>query len=235
MHFFDFHHSRGLDCYRAHFLAAKNCSHAIPIEATPSYFDHPLVLARAVRDLPDARFVLLLRNPVLRAYSHYWHERRFGRISASFSQALQREMENIARERSSGFAAPWDFRRFLRRSMYAVNLRRWLAAVSRDRLLVLRSEDLQRTPMASLKLSAILQDSLGGLGLRSLRVMSATTRKTFLQARGCACGNFSRRMAARSKPCLANASYGFDCVAFAAKRRQRRASPMFRESGNADP
>ena len=150
VHFFDFNYHRGLNWYKAHFLVPKKQLINVPVEATPSYFDHPLVPARAARDLSDARFIVLLRDPVARAYSHYWHERRYGRITLPFSQALNQEIDRIQRERQSGIDVPWDFRRFLRRSIYSPSLRRWMAAVPRERLLVLRSEDLQNDALGQL-------------------------------------------------------------------------------------
>ena len=44
----------------------------------------------------------------------------------------------MQREGQSGIDVPWDFRRFLRCSIYSPSLRHWMAAVPRERLLVLR-------------------------------------------------------------------------------------------------
>ena len=47
-------------------------------EATPYYLYRPMVRERMLQVLPKARIVVILRNPVDRAYSHYWHDlRRF--------------------------------------------------------------------------------------------------------------------------------------------------------------
>ena len=70
VHFFDSHYGRGLEWYKNRFPAAED---TIYIEATPNYLYHSKVPARAKECLPDTRFIILLRNPVDRAWSHYWH------------------------------------------------------------------------------------------------------------------------------------------------------------------
>ena len=52
--------------------------HAQIGEATPVYLDDPVARERLIQTLPDAKIVIILRNPVDRAYSHYWHKRRLG-------------------------------------------------------------------------------------------------------------------------------------------------------------
>jgi hypothetical protein len=45
-------------------------------------------LRRIAREHPHTRFIVLLRNPVERAYSHYWHLVRTGRARFSFEKEL---------------------------------------------------------------------------------------------------------------------------------------------------
>lgn len=51
---------------------------------------------RLARILPRARCILLLRDPVKRAWSHYWHEVGKGRETLSFPQALEAEEDRLA-------------------------------------------------------------------------------------------------------------------------------------------
>ena len=79
-HYFYWHYDRGLDWYRGHFpsVAARHAAQRrlgrrmITGESSPYYLFDPRVPARVARDLPEARFIVLLRDPVKRAYSHYW-------------------------------------------------------------------------------------------------------------------------------------------------------------------
>src|ERR671919_2133494 len=73
IHFFDRFHDRGLDWYRERFAKARG--QGAVGESTPEYMYLPHARERIVRDLPGVQLIAILRNPVERAYSHYWHNR----------------------------------------------------------------------------------------------------------------------------------------------------------------
>lgn len=50
---------------------------------------------------PDAKIIIMLRNPVDRAYSQYWHHVRLGWVEASFEEELEAEEARL-REGWSG-------------------------------------------------------------------------------------------------------------------------------------
>jgi len=91
IHFFDRHWDRGLDWYEAHFSGRRR-RHVHAGESTPTYMYRATSRQRMVETLPDARLVVILRDPVARAYSHYWHSRRLGTDSSpTFEGALELE------------------------------------------------------------------------------------------------------------------------------------------------
>ncbi|MEY2567258.1 MAG: hypothetical protein QOE35_1787 [Actinomycetota bacterium] len=93
--FFDRHHERGLDWYRSHFAGAGQ--HPLVGEATQTYlYDHD-AMQRMAAAVPDARLVAILRDPVDRAYSHYWLNKARDREPLSFEDALAAEPERLAR------------------------------------------------------------------------------------------------------------------------------------------
>jgi hypothetical protein len=147
--YFTLHHARGEAWYRAHFptrraLAARR---AVCGEATPYYLFHPLAPERAHRLLPEARLLVVLREPVARAWSHYQHSRARGRETLAFGAALEREAERLAAETGQPGFAHQHFSYFAR-GVYAEQLRRWLALYPRERLLVLRFDELEVEPDA---------------------------------------------------------------------------------------
>jgi len=80
IHYFDRHYDKGLRWYRRHFpLRARLSSERLSGEASPYYLFHPHAPRRIAETLPDARILMLLRNPANRAISHYFHEARVGR------------------------------------------------------------------------------------------------------------------------------------------------------------
>lgn len=93
LHFFDRHFQRGLDWYVAQFPAGRKITDVG--EATPLYMYDPVARRRLARTLPHARIIVTLRDPVKRAYSHYWHARRYGKENLSFEAALAAEPERI--------------------------------------------------------------------------------------------------------------------------------------------
>ena len=96
VHYFDDNYRRGERWYRAHFGRAGGPG--INLDSSPYYLFHPLAAQRAHQLLPDARLIVMLRDPVRRAYSHYWHERDKRRESLSFADALDAEPLRIARD-----------------------------------------------------------------------------------------------------------------------------------------
>lgn len=76
IHYFDVHFEKGPEWYKRKFSGAKK-EHAVG-EATQSYMYLDYVPPRIASLLPDARLIAILRNPVDRAYSHYWFHRALG-------------------------------------------------------------------------------------------------------------------------------------------------------------
>ena len=143
--YFSRYYSHGDRWFRAHFpLRARSCQ---TFEATPDYLLHPLAPARAKSDVPDARFVVILREPVARAFSHYQHEVRLGFERLSFERALELEQERIMpdldRLQEDPLYPPRHlyFFSYVTRGLYAQQLARWFNQFPRERFLVIFSEN----------------------------------------------------------------------------------------------
>jgi Sulfotransferase domain len=123
-------------------------------ELSPDYLLDPRVPERVHRFDPTLRLVVLLRDPVERAYSHYDHERRLGREPLSFQEALEQEGERLEPE----FERMWNEPAYsspavrnysyLARGRYAEQLERWLAVFPREQLLILESRRLREQTAA---------------------------------------------------------------------------------------
>ena len=147
---------KGERWYRAHFPSrarhrlamARSGRPLLTFEATPSYLSHPHTAERVARTVPNAKLIALVRDPVERAWSQYQHEHRAGREQLSFEDAIAAETERLAPELQRMAADPHyvskPFHRFsyVTRGHYAEQLEHWLRHFDRDRLLILRSEDL---------------------------------------------------------------------------------------------
>lgn len=152
---------RGERWYRAHFpsrpaLAMHRRRHGrdpLAFEATPYYLFHPHAPARAAACIPEARLVVLLRDPVERAYSHHQHEVRRGNEDLPFDEAVEREEERLAPElarlRADPFYDSGALRSYsyLARGRYAEQLERWFEHFPPERTYLIRSEDLYAEPV----------------------------------------------------------------------------------------
>lgn len=148
VHFFDYRYDKGLPWYQAMFPFRKMLPEgAVTGEATPFYMYHPLVPPRVAESLPDARFIVLLRNPIDRALSHYYHNVRRGREKRPIEQAFAEEEAMIADEKrrlaDGEIFKPYNYRHFsyTERGLYAEQLERWFACYPRDSFFVRTSEN----------------------------------------------------------------------------------------------
>lgn len=75
--------------------------------------------ARLAAYLPDARFVVILRNPVTRAWSHYWNEIGKGREKLSFKKAIAAEAERSQKSAYARLHLSYTARGFYKDSLEA--------------------------------------------------------------------------------------------------------------------
>jgi hypothetical protein len=137
LHFFDEHFDKGLDWYREQFAGAGDAK-AVG-EKCPSYMARPRALERLKAAIPSPKLIAVLRDPVNRAYSHYWHQRRLGAEPLSFEEALEAEPDRV-RGHGEG-EVPFDY---VERGRYLRQLERVAEMFGRDRLKVFLFEDQKR-------------------------------------------------------------------------------------------
>jgi hypothetical protein len=71
VNYFDINYHRGVEWYDDHF---SECNGEEVIgEATPSYLIDEKAAERVSEDIPGVKLIFCLRNPVDRAFSHWWH------------------------------------------------------------------------------------------------------------------------------------------------------------------
>ena len=146
VHFFDNAFGRGERWYRERFPDPKPGQ--VTIEASPYYLFHPLVPERAAGLVPSAKLIVLLREPVSRAFSHYQHEVESGRETLSFEDAVARESERLgdSAERLARGETERSFEHqnfsYVSRGFYAEQIERWLKQYPRSAMLILKAEDM---------------------------------------------------------------------------------------------
>jgi hypothetical protein len=125
-------------------------------EATPYYLFHPQVAKRVKRSLPEVKLIILLRDPVDRAYSHYNHEVAMGVEKLSFEKALQAESARLDGEHErllqESHYKSFNHQHFsyLARGLYAEQLTIWREEFSQEQVHVICSEDFFRDAARSM-------------------------------------------------------------------------------------
>ncbi|MFH2127241.1 MAG: sulfotransferase domain-containing protein [Pseudomonadota bacterium] len=136
--FHDNHYRRGVEYYQSVFGEASPSALAVG-EASPGYICKPGVAQRIYELLPSVKLVAVLRNPVDRAYSQYWDNRRFLAEPLSFEQAIDVALTPEYRHGERGYFS---------RGVYINQIESYLELFEREQMLVLIFEDLKQDPEA---------------------------------------------------------------------------------------
>jgi hypothetical protein len=134
--FFDRYYYKGINWYRKCFPATNNGE--ITGEGTPMYMYRAMALYRIYKHLPDAKFVVLLRNPIDRLFSNYQHYYKY----------------------VSGWANKYtDFEAYLNKctdpdyfmidkGIYFQSLQRWFQFFPKEQFYIDTSENLRNNPQS---------------------------------------------------------------------------------------
>jgi hypothetical protein len=117
---------------------------ALRLESTPFYLYMPAARRRIAEELPEAKLIIIVRDPIDRAYSNWMHLWVDGLEPISdFVEAWHAEDQRIA----AGWAPFWHYRRLGR---YGEQLADLFALVEREQVLVLRYWQLVSHPEETL-------------------------------------------------------------------------------------
>jgi len=156
--YFDVHYARGPRWYRAHYpltwVARRRAGReAVAFESSGYYLFHPLAPSRIARDLPGVRIVVMVREPVERAFSAHRHELVRGFETEPFERAVELEEQRLAGEAERIIAEPayrsWEHRHhaYLARSRYSEQIARYLDALGEDRVYIVDADRFFETPL----------------------------------------------------------------------------------------
>jgi hypothetical protein len=116
-------------------------------EATPVTSFWPPALARVQRYNPAARIVMILRDPVRRAWSHWCMEKSRGLETLNFSEAIRQGRSRLA----AGFpGSEMRVYSYVERGLYLGQVQRVLSLFPAEQVLFLEFETLFRRPQDAL-------------------------------------------------------------------------------------
>jgi len=122
--FFNSYYEQGLDWYQDHFPDYPKC---VTGEAS-GYLKFPDAIERIYRTVPQVKLIVILRNPVDRAYSHYHMHLRKKKISIPFEKAIQ--------------STPG----YLNQGKYAWKLWKWMEYFPQKQFHIMQTEALYNAP-----------------------------------------------------------------------------------------
>ncbi|HEC87735.1 MAG TPA: sulfotransferase [Thermoplasmata archaeon] len=145
IHFFDDeeNYRKGIEWYEKFFDDCKG-ERAIG-EKTPEYLYDERVSERIYKVLPNVKLIFVLRNPVDRAYSHYWHNVRSGLETLSFEKAIEKEEE---RTKNPEFKKIYSYKD---RGKYILQIKRYANFFPKSNMLFVLAEDLKEDRKNTLK------------------------------------------------------------------------------------
>ena len=141
-HFFDIpgNYHNGIEWYKKNYF--RKADKKIIADFTPSYFFDLLAPERIFKDIgPDIKFVVLLRHPVDRAYSHYLHSVRDHHENVSFEESLKLENERLIYHRKNDNHLSYLRQSYFHQGLYGDMLERYLEHFTLDNFLFVNFEE----------------------------------------------------------------------------------------------
>ncbi len=150
-HYFDHNFDKTLEWYRNQFPERPKEGYLIG-DKSPYYLFHPLVPERVHSLYPDVKILVILRNPVDRAYSQYWHNIRNKVETLTFEEVIEQEPERLKGEFEKLISDPtyksYNYQKFSyqERGKYIEQLKRWLNYFKPEQILVITNDELRNKP-----------------------------------------------------------------------------------------
>jgi len=153
--YFDRLHNRGLNWYKTKFPSKTSKFFSeklfkkpyISGEATPRYLEHPHAINNIKKTIPNSKFIILLRNPIERAISHYNMNYQNGYEYLSLEQAIEKENERIQgryekmQQNPNYYSWDWDLFGYKNHGLYVDKIKKWFKLFPKKQFLIINSED----------------------------------------------------------------------------------------------
>ncbi len=157
VHYFDTNATASMGWYRAHFPIDPD---RVPLwkgphtvgEGSPYYMFHPAAPGRIKAALPDARVIVVLRDPIERAHSQWAHESARQFETLDFAAALRAEEGRLEGEEARLLADPaatsfsHQHHSYASRGQYATQIQRLWNTFGPDRVLALSAASMFADP-----------------------------------------------------------------------------------------
>lgn len=159
--FFDSNYELGINWYKSMFptkIERKKIESKTGIcitgEDTPFYFWDKKAIERIKKEIPKIKLIVLLRNPIDRAYSNYHLGIRLGTESLTFEDSIKNEIDLLERNNDLESDRIEKFlrtRSYIAKGLYYNQIKNWFEVFSKEQILVLSTENLAKNPQETLE------------------------------------------------------------------------------------
>jgi hypothetical protein len=101
------------------------------VDGSVSYFAYPAVPQRIHNFNPNAKIVIILRDPIKRAFSHYQMDKRMGYATKPLEEYLKSPLEY-----------PAHYHQYINNSLYAKNIKNYLKVFGEKQILILHLKQI---------------------------------------------------------------------------------------------
>lgn len=202
LHFFDRYYDRKISWYKVcfpfvwqkFFIEKLKHQNFATGEATAHYMTHPLAAKRAYKVIPNVKIIVMLRNPVDRAYSHYQMEKDHKNEELTFEEAIEIEPKRIKGEieemqnNQNNSGRNYPHRAYVKSGEYLDQIKTWMELYPKENFMFIKSEDFNENPsvvyndvLKFLELSPFKLDRYEKIRKRKYEKMNVDVRKKLLK------------------------------------------------------
>jgi hypothetical protein len=153
--FFDDNYHLGIDWYRSMFPTEKKMNKiqketgfCVTGEDTPFYIWNKSVIEKIKNLITEIKLIVILRNPVDRAYSNYHLSVREGNENRSFKDAIRNDIKFINyKKHNNEELTNIDFKKsYIAKGLYYDQLLNWFNTFDKKQICIVFTEDLRDNP-----------------------------------------------------------------------------------------
>jgi len=155
--FFDDNFRLGINWYKSYFPTVftkyyvKSCEkYFMTYDVTATYIRRPWSATNILKTLPNIKLLVILRNPIDRAYSDYNDRENSRKTNITFEDTIKEEIKMLEKEANETGSREYDAsimqKSVLAKGFYADQLKTWFNLFPKENILILLTEDFSINP-----------------------------------------------------------------------------------------
>jgi hypothetical protein len=151
MGFFNDNFHLGVNWYKSFFptqafmeKSKKKYGTSLSFDTTTTYMEHSSTAENVKKTKPDMKIIIMLRNPIDRAYSQYNRTIKIDGIkSRNFEDVVMTEIEKLSDHKNTSFQILRDESNYIKKGLYYEQLKPWFELFPRKNIGIFSTEDFK--------------------------------------------------------------------------------------------